>query len=107
MHRSLCPDGLVFHPGKAKGEDPCDQRQNVPDKCEGRSQLQRPKPGSRKDLDCECDHTLFSKHSLMTQFSRALTCKTILAMQAMLTAHDRMECMRAMTPTSATLTTPA
>merc|ERR1712013_213640 len=43
--RSLCPDGLVFHPGKAKGEDPCDQRQNVPDKCEGRSQLQRPKPG--------------------------------------------------------------
>merc|ERR1719206_755091 len=27
--------------------------------------------------------------------------------QAMLTAHDRMECMRAMTPTSATLTTPA
>jgi len=43
--RSLCPDGLVFHPGKAKGEDPCDQRQNVPDKCEGRSGLQRPKPG--------------------------------------------------------------
>jgi len=43
--RSLCPDGLVFHPDKGKGEDPCDQRQNVPDKCEGRSQLQRPKPG--------------------------------------------------------------
>merc|ERR1711892_1580794 len=43
--RSLCPDGLVFHPGKEDGEDPCDQKQNVPDKCEGRPKLQRPKPG--------------------------------------------------------------
>lgn len=43
--RSLCPDGLVFHPDKGDGEAPCDQKQNVPDKCEGRPNLQRPKPG--------------------------------------------------------------
>merc|ERR1711892_300800 len=43
--RSLCPDGLVFHPGKEDGEDPCDLKHNVPDKCEGRPKLQRPKPG--------------------------------------------------------------
>jgi len=43
--RSLCPDGLVFHPGKEAGEDPCDLRHNVPDKCKGRDQLQRAKPG--------------------------------------------------------------
>jgi len=43
--RSLCPDGLVFHPDKENGEDPCDLRHNVPDKCEGRDQLQRAKPG--------------------------------------------------------------
>eukprot|EP00091_Calanus_sinicus_P012124 TRINITY_DN2753_c0_g1_i4.p1 TRINITY_DN2753_c0_g1~~TRINITY_DN2753_c0_g1_i4.p1 ORF type:complete len:211 (-),score=35.36 TRINITY_DN2753_c0_g1_i4:58-690(-) len=43
--RSLCPDGLVFHPDKADGEDPCDQKANVPDKCKGRPKLQRPKPG--------------------------------------------------------------
>ena len=43
--RSLCPDGLVFHPDKEDGEDPCDLRHNVPDKCEGREDLQRPKPG--------------------------------------------------------------
>ena len=24
--RSLCPDGLVFHPDKAEGEDPCNLR---------------------------------------------------------------------------------
>ena len=43
--RSLCPDGLVFHPDKEDGEDPCDLRHNVPDKCAGREELQRPKPG--------------------------------------------------------------
>jgi len=43
--RSLCPDGLVFHPDKGDGEDPCDLKHNVPDKCEGRSELQRAKPG--------------------------------------------------------------
>ena len=43
--RSLCPDGLVFHPDKEEGEDPCDLKHNVPDKCEGRSELQHPKPG--------------------------------------------------------------
>merc|ERR1719206_1278232 len=39
----------------------------------------------------------FQSIHLLPQFSRALTCKPILAMRAMLTAHDRMECMRAMT----------
>jgi len=43
--RSLCPDGLVFHPDKPDGEDPCDLIANVPDKCKGREGLQRPKPG--------------------------------------------------------------
>ena len=43
--RSLCPDGLVFHPNKPAGEDPCDLKHNVPDKCQGRQNLQRPKPG--------------------------------------------------------------
>ena len=43
--RSLCPDGLVFHPEKPDGEDPCDLKANVPDKCKSRPNLQRPKPG--------------------------------------------------------------
>ena len=30
--RTLCPDGLAFHPKKAEGEDPCDLIHNVPDK---------------------------------------------------------------------------
>merc|ERR1719244_1048883 len=34
--RRICPDGLVFHPEKADGEDPCDLVQNVPDKCKNR-----------------------------------------------------------------------
>ena len=45
FRRSLCPDGLVFHPEKPAGEDPCDLKHNVPDKCKGRQNLQRPKPG--------------------------------------------------------------
>merc|ERR1740128_1001448 len=43
--RIVCPDGLVFHPDKPKGEDPCDLKHNVPDKCKNRPGLQRPKPG--------------------------------------------------------------
>jgi len=43
--RSLCPDGLVFHPEKENGEEPCDLKHNVPDKCEGRPKMQRAKPG--------------------------------------------------------------
>ena len=46
--RTLCPDGLVFHPDKEDGEDPCDLRHNVPDKCQGREELQRPKPGGQQ-----------------------------------------------------------
>ena len=30
--RTLCPDGLAFHPKKAEGVDPCDLIHNVPDK---------------------------------------------------------------------------
>ena len=30
--RTLCPDGLAFHPRKEEGEDPCDLIHNVPDK---------------------------------------------------------------------------
>ena len=37
--RTLCPDGLAFHPNKAQGEDPCDMIHNVPDKC-----VIKPKP---------------------------------------------------------------
>ena len=43
--RSLCPDGLVFHPGKADGEDPCDLKANVPDKCKTRPKQRNPRPG--------------------------------------------------------------
>ena len=43
--RSLCPDGLVFHPEKPDGEDPCDLKANVPDKCKSRPNQQRAKPG--------------------------------------------------------------
>jgi len=43
--RQLCPDGLVFHPEKGEGEDPCDNIHGVPDKCEGREERQRAKPG--------------------------------------------------------------
>merc|ERR1740128_392323 len=43
--RIVCPDGLVFHPDKPKGEDPCDLKHNLPDKCKNRPGLQRPKPG--------------------------------------------------------------
>jgi len=67
--RTLCPDGLVFNPSLGKGEEPCDQRQNTPDKCEGRTKLQRPKPGDARcprqngvyasDDPYECD-TYFS-----------------------------------------------
>ena len=35
----------MFHPEKEAGEDPCDLKHNVPDKCKGRQNLQRPKPG--------------------------------------------------------------
>lgn len=43
--RQLCPDGLVFHPEKGEGEDPCDNIHGVPDRCEGREERQRAKPG--------------------------------------------------------------
>eukprot|EP00095_Tigriopus_kingsejongensis_P001305 snap_masked-scaffold967_size75526-processed-gene-0.2 protein:Tk01305 transcript:snap_masked-scaffold967_size75526-processed-gene-0.2-mRNA-1 annotation:"hypothetical protein AaeL_AAEL009580" len=44
--RRLCPDGLVFDPDKAgSAEDPCDHIQNTKHKCQGRPELQRPKPG--------------------------------------------------------------
>ena len=43
--RQLCPDGLVFHPKKGEGEDPCDNIHGVPDRCEGREERQRAKPG--------------------------------------------------------------
>ena len=45
--KKLCPDGLVYHPGKGEGEDPCDSIHGVPDKCEGRPERQRPKPGKK------------------------------------------------------------
>ncbi|XP_023320463.1 protein obstructor-E [Eurytemora carolleeae] len=43
--RVICQDGLVFHPEKPEGEDPCDLKHNTPDKCKTRPELQRPKPG--------------------------------------------------------------
>merc|ERR1712106_84144 len=43
--RNICPDGLVFHPEKPAGEEPCDLKHNVPDKCKGREKMQRAKPG--------------------------------------------------------------
>ena len=43
--RKLCPDGLVYHPRKPDGEDPCDHVHSVPDKCKSRPKLQRAKPG--------------------------------------------------------------
>ena len=43
--RQLCPDGLVYHPSKGEGEDPCDTIHGVPDRCRGREDMQKPKPG--------------------------------------------------------------
>ena len=45
VRSNLCPDGLVFHPSKKEGEEPCDMVHNVPDRCKERSKLQKPKPG--------------------------------------------------------------
>eukprot|EP00094_Tigriopus_californicus_P000286 TCALIF_00276-PA protein Name:"Similar to Endochitinase (Brugia malayi)" AED:0.30 eAED:0.30 QI:0/0/0/0.5/1/1/2/0/700 len=45
-NRMLCPDGLVFDPDKVgTTEDACDHIQNTKHKCEGKPDLQRPKPG--------------------------------------------------------------
>ena len=56
--KKLCPDGLVYHPHKGEGEDPCDNIHSVPDRCEGRPDRQRPKPGKKQhflvDTVCCC-----------------------------------------------------
>ena len=49
--RTVCPDGLAFHPDKGEGEDKCDMIHNIPDKCEGRPGRQRAKPGKPTTLD--------------------------------------------------------
>ena len=41
----LYPDGLLFHPSKPEGEDPCDHIHAVPDRCKKRPKLQKAKPG--------------------------------------------------------------
>ena len=59
--RSLCPDGLVFHPEKPDGEDPCDLKANVPDKCKSRPNQQRPKPGEKRVLTANLTSLIIPK----------------------------------------------
>ena len=35
----------MYHPSKGEGEDPCDTIHGVPDRCRGREDMQKPKPG--------------------------------------------------------------
>ena len=44
----------MFHPRKQEGEDPCDSVHSVPDKCKGREERQRPKPGKNQKCNVQC-----------------------------------------------------